>query len=276
MVKDQIICTMVGFILTLVFALEIFGQKGVDYPALSKYSKWSIVAGPVLYNKAGIEPQYGNYSFDNLSIPTYSYGLEYDFFPDRQWSMISGLWVVMEPGYKAKYTIFQRDLYSNFPGDFSDGITGYTIVSFSLPLMISLKKQIAEDFFWNLRTGLKAMYYPPGELYCGIIFHNEDDSESREMFGLNLHSQDFSFYGSFVIGTGVSYSLGKVLVKANLLHVMNFQNTIEGEYQFANLLTSPPTRGNYELSGNYWSLQLAVSIPRFKRKWDVKATTTDH
>jgi hypothetical protein len=48
---------------------------------------------------------------------------------------------------------------------------------------------------------------------------------------------------------------------------MNFQNTIEGEYQFGNLLISPPTRGDYRLSGNYVGLLFSASLAKRKSKW---------
>ncbi len=49
-----------------------------------------IIAGPVLYNKATITPQYGDYTFENKPILGFNAGIEYDFYPDAKWSFITG------------------------------------------------------------------------------------------------------------------------------------------------------------------------------------------
>ena len=69
---------MVGGILTIVFPLIIQAQQLTEYPELNKYRKWAFVAGPVLYNRASITPQYGDYTFENLNIPGFNVGFEYD------------------------------------------------------------------------------------------------------------------------------------------------------------------------------------------------------
>ncbi len=93
------------------------------------------------------------------------------------------------------------------------------------------------------------MYFPHGGSEYTYAISDEQLSDYREIFGLKLESPGNSIQGGFVIGTGCSYALDKVLLKANLIYVMNFQNTITGEYQFGNLFSSPPTRGYYNLSG---------------------------
>ncbi len=106
------------------------------------------------------------------------------------------------------------------------------------------------------------MYFPNGGADMVYAMTSQELSETREVFGLKLESPKNSFQGSFVVGTGFSYAMDKVLLKANLIYVMNFQNTISGEYQFANLFTSPDTRGYYDLSGNYLGLLFSVSLKK--------------
>jgi hypothetical protein len=129
-----------------------------------------------------------------------------------------------------------------------------------MPLLLRLNLRVGENSFTNFMAGYKAMYMQKGGSDFGAIFSDFTTLESREMFGLRLHTQDYSIYSSFVIGTGFSYAFKNALIKTNLIYVMNFQNTIEGEYQFGNLFTSPPTRGTYELSGNYVSLMVTASL----------------
>jgi hypothetical protein len=268
MVVSSIQKTIVGILmLTIVFCLKVKSQENKVYPVLSKYRKWSIVGGPVLYDRAKIYAKYGDYTFQNRPIWGFIAGFEYDFFPDRRWSFITGLDVALEPIYSIKYRISKQDLYPHFYEDLVEKYTNYSICTFSAPLYARLNIQANSKVFINLTAGLKFMYYPPGGAYFGQEISNEDQSETREIFGLNLHSQNNSIYGSAIVGTGASLALKKVLLKANLIYVLNFQNTIEGEYQFGNLLSSPPTRGDYKLSGNYWGLWLSISFRKSKNKW---------
>jgi hypothetical protein len=266
MVNSKLKKAMVGVLLTIVLGSGVLAQGNSEYQALAKYRKWGIVAGPVFYNSAKIYPQYGDYTLENKPMWGFNAGFEYDFYPDRKWSFITGLLVAKEPVYNVHYRIYNKDLYTGYDGDLVDNYKSYAIVTFSAPLLVRLNLQAGNHTFLNFLTGLKVMYFPSGDAYYSYTISNEDNTESREVFGLNLHSQDFSFYGSFVIGTGISYTMRKVLLKTNIIYVMNFQNTIEGEYQFGNLLTSPPTRGDYELSGNYLGLLFSVSLAKSKDK----------
>jgi hypothetical protein len=268
MLKCKIIKIIAGTIL-LNIALNsgLFAQGNKEYPVLSKFSKWGIVAGPVLYNSAKIYPQYGDYTFDNRPIWGFNAGIEYDFNPDRKWSLTTGLILAYEPVYKIHYCIKEEDLYPEYTEDAVDKAKMYAMLSFSAPLLVRLNIQVDKKIFANFSTGLKVMYFPSGDASFSLMFHNGDGTEAREVFGLRLESPDNAFQGSFVIGTGMSVLLDKILLKSNLIYVMNFQNTITGEYQFGNLFTSPPARGDYELSGNYLGLLFSVSIAKNKNKY---------
>jgi hypothetical protein len=265
MVKQNTILTMVGILLTIVFHISSSAQIHDEYPRLEKYSKWSVNFGPTLYNKAEITPQYGEYSFTNKPIPSFTAGFEYDFYPERKWSVITGFLIAKEPIYNISYTIYNNDLLPGSNGDLTNKTKGYSLMTFSSPLMLRLNIQSSSKTYLSFLTGLKVMYFPKGSASFAQIISDEDTSESLEIFGLNLHSQEFSFYGSYIIGTGFILALDKVLLKTNLIYVMNFHNTLEGEYQFGNLFESQPTRGNYELSGNYLSLSLSISIKKHKK-----------
>jgi len=110
------------------------------------------------------------------------------------------------------------------------------------------------------------MFFPYGSADMVTRIFNEEHNESREIFGLKLNSQDFFFYGSYTAGFGVSHMTGWSLLKVNVIYVVNFQNTIEGEYQFANLLSSPDSRGYYKLSGNYIGLLFSVNLKKRQAK----------
>ena len=258
--------TMVWNILPIVFPLIIQAQSITHYPVLEQYRKWSIVAGPVIYNRATITPQYGEYTIENSPIYGFNAGFEYDFYPERRWSFSTGFLVALEPVYSVEYRIYNKDLFPETLGDLTNKTKMYSIVSFSSPLLLRLNIQSGNRTFISFLTGFKAMYFPKGDAEMVHAITSQELSETREVFGLKLESPHNSIQGSFVVGTGFSYGIDKVLLKANLIYVMNFQNTISGEYQFANLFTSPDTRGYYDLSGNYLGLLFSVSLKKSKGK----------
>jgi len=142
----------------------------------------------------------------------------------------------------------------------------YAINTFSFPLWLEYNVHFRKKTNLILSTGLKAMFFPYGSADMVTRIFNEEHNESREIFGLKLNSQDFFFYGSYTAGFGVSHMTGWSLLKVNVIYVVNFQNTFEGEYQFANLLSSPDSRGYYKLSGNYIGLLFSVNLKKRQAK----------
>lgn len=257
---------LLSILLSNAFIKTAFAQEQKVYYELSKFSKWSFVAGPVMYNKAKLTPQYGELSFENKSMMGFNAGVMYDFYPDRKWSFQTGLIVAKEPIYSVEYEIDKNDLYPSYTENLTGEAKMYALYTFSFPIILNLNLKTGKRTFANLTTGLKVMYFPSGEAEYTLAVSDEQLSDHREIFGLKLESPENSFQGSFVVGTGFSYAMKKVLLKTNLIYVMNFQNTISGEYQFANLFTSPDTRGYYDLSGNYLGLQFSVSLKKSKKQ----------
>lgn len=266
MVRVTIKMALLSILLSNAFLKTAFSQEQKVYNELSKFSKWSLVAGPVVYNKAELTPQYGDLTFENKSMWGFNAGVMYDFYPDRKWSFQTGLLVAKEPIYSVKYKILKQDLYSEYQDDLVDSYRSYAIYTFSFPFLLQFNLQTGKKTFASFVSGFKAMYFPSGSSDLVVAISSEELSDYREIFGLKLESPENSFQGSFVIGTGFSYALQKVLLKANLIYVMNFQNTISGEYQFANLFTSPDTRGYYDLSGNYLGLLFSVTLKKSKKE----------
>jgi len=259
--------TMVGIILTIVFCQMLFGQKNVKFPSLAKYSKFGIITAPVLYDRAKIYPKYGDYTFQNKPLWGFNAGFEYDFFPDRKWSLVTALLVAYEPVYNVKYRILKKDLFKYYDDDLIENFKSYGYYSFSIPVFVRMNIQASKRTFINFLTGIKVMYFPQGS--CSLIESMIDIKtlETREIFGLKLSTQDFSIYPSIIVGTGATFALNKVLLKTNLVYVMNLCSTIKGEYQFGNLFSSPPSRGDYKLLGNYWGLWFTLGFKKSKNKW---------
>ena len=68
MVKFVIKLAVLGLMLITAFLKTVYSQEQKVYYELSKYSKWSFVAGPVIYDKAKLTPQYGDLTFKNKSM----------------------------------------------------------------------------------------------------------------------------------------------------------------------------------------------------------------
>ncbi len=249
-------------ILVTAFLKTAYSQEQKSYYDLSKYSKWSLVAGPVLYNKAKLTPQYGDLTFENKPMLGFNAGILYDFNPDKKWSFQTGLIVAKEPIYSIRFKILNNDLPSYYQGDLTENYKSYALYTFSFPLLLRLNIQTGRKTFASFLTGLKAMYFPSGSSDYTYAISSMEHADYREIFGLKLESPENSIQGSFVIGSGLSYAMEKVLLKANLIYTMSFQNTISGEYQFANLFTSADTRGYYDLSGNYLGLLFSASLKK--------------
>ncbi len=243
-----------------------FSQTQRTYDRLSNYSNWSFAAGPVLYKRAEIRPQYGNLTFKNKPMLGFNAGILYGFNSNKLWSFQTGLLVAKEPIYSIAYEIKKYDLYETYSDDLNYSHSSYAIFSFSAPLLLFLNLQTTKNTFASLLVGFKTMYFSHG--HAGFVFSISDEelSDRREIFGLKLESQKNALQGSFVLGTAFSYALQKILLKTNIFYVFNFQNTITGEYQFANLFTSADTRGDYKLSGNYLGLLFSISFNKFKIK----------
>ena len=267
MTNNKFLTSLAGLFICISGYSQVSIFQNQDYTQLAKYRKMGIMIGPMIFDKAYNILQYGEYAFENKPIPGLNFGLEYDFYPNKKWSLISGLYVNSEAVYNIHYRILKKDLYPNWPGDLVDKAKAYAIKSFSVPIMLQLNLQTSTKSFINFRTGFKLMYFPEGSADFGLSISDSAFTDSREIFGLKLKSPDFPLFGSYVVGTGVSFAMRKILLKMNVIYVMNFQKTITGEYQFANLMSSSPTRGYYELTGNYVALQFSVNFKKPKNRW---------
>lgn len=264
----KIVCTIVlGFLLAPLFSKVIFAQDANELKILNQYQRFGFVAGPALYNRAELKPQFGSGTFKNFPIWGFNAGFEYDFYPEKRWSFITGLFVAKEPIYKAQVYFVDGDIFENY-GESIEDFKAYAIVSFSVPVYISLKKKLWNRVYGQLRTGLKVMYLPPGDAYTSMTYTNQDIGITKEVWGIKAQSQDYSYYGSFIVGCGISWAAKRFLIKTNMIYVMNFQPTMFGEYQFDNLLITEHSRGYYTLTGNYIALLFTFHFNKPKDKWN--------
>lgn len=249
---------IIGCILIVVSPFIMQAQSVTSFPILEQYCKWSIVAGPVIYNQAAVVAQQDGLTIKSNPMLGLNAGFEYDFYPEKRWSFSTGLLVAIEPAYNINYNISNTDLIpENFSGEYKE----YTRVSFSTPLLMRLNIQTGNKTFICFQTGLKMMYFPNNKIELG---HGVNDQEN---FKMKIESPDNSFQGSFIVGAGFLYATKKALLKARVIYVMNFQNTISGEYEFANSSISFDNKGHYDLSGNYVGLMFSIGLKKCKNKF---------
>jgi hypothetical protein len=192
LVRLLIKIVMLSILLSNAFLKIAFSRDQKVYSELSKFSRWSIVAGPVIYNKAELTLQYGDLTFENKPMLGFNAGILYDFYPDRKWSFQTGLIVAKEPIYSVKYEIDKNDLYPSYTENLIGEAKMYALYTFSLPLIINLNLKTGKRTFFSLSTGSKIMYFPGGEAEYTLAISDEQLSDYREIFGLKLESPENS------------------------------------------------------------------------------------
>lgn len=245
----------------LIFITTILNAQTKQFEELGRYSRFGLLIGGDLYNKARLEPEYRDLTFKNLPIPSYSFGFEYDLFPRNRWSVITGLILPLEPMAHFEFSLDAEDISSSC--DFDGRQSGYSYItsSISIPLFVSFKEKISDNIILELRAGINGKYYKSGsgEHEVEIIY----DSITRIVFGLRMENpKENDLYGSFVFGGGLNFLTKWSMIKVNLVYNYSFQNIVEGEYLFDNLFVSKRIYGKYYLSGNYFGLNAVFHLKR--------------
>lgn len=254
------------FVVMLLISTSINAQI-IQFEELGKYSRFGILIGGSLYDNATIKSEYGPLTFKNKLIPSYNLGFEYDFSPERKWSIITGFNCSFEPLYNLKVPFYTNDFdESKTDPDFIEDYA-YSLFSFSTPILLAHREKFSNYSFLEFRVGFRLMYYSDGDIIYGYGY--DDNNNHIEVFELRLRNTNTTnIYGSFVFGAGVNLLTKWFLMKINILCNLNFKNPIEGEYLFDNLPISERTYGKYYLSGNYLGLNVVFHFNRdiFKRK----------
>lgn len=252
----------------LAFALNSFSQSNHYYKDLIKYKKWGIIAGPVLYIPAEAILLEGNYTFDNKIMWGFNAGVEYDFAPEKRWSLVSGLYLSYEPACHISVKINQEDMPTDYPSDYKDDFKAYAFYSFSLPVLARLNIQVGENTYASIHGGIRMLYFPRGE-YEMTLQVSDQGLDPIDVFNLKVSSQENILQGSFIIGTGLSVALNKMLLKSKIMYVIYFQDVMSGDYRYYNLKSSPPSYGLYQMSGNYFGLMFSISQVKRKEKYRI-------
>ncbi|PIX08247.1 MAG: hypothetical protein COZ75_13035 [Flavobacteriaceae bacterium CG_4_8_14_3_um_filter_34_10] len=266
-----------NFIFAFFFSLISFSQekKQIFYPEFEGFKKIGFFIAPVMYQKASIDRKFGEYEIINKNILSFSFGFEYVKNHTKEWTFRSGLRFDLVPFYNIEFVIPNFDL-DGFGGMNleDDNLRNVSKINITIPLLYEVKKQMGENVFFSAYSGFNMMLMQPGRFELG--YHYAPDSNPNEgiqVFGLYGEATNPTIiYPNFVISPGFYFVFNKSIMQLNIMYQKALVKHFKGEYQFGNLEVSPPSRGDYILSGNY----LGMSLTMFLKKKKVKNNKFDY
>ena len=240
---------------------SLYSQKCPNFPELDRYYNFSISVGGRLYKKVEKIRSYGDYSSHPLNPITYSFGLGYELFTPNKWSVKIGLNFARVPYECEDITILHKDVHSISYKDIVDPFREFSPILVSLPLTIQYKFKLFTHNYFSFNTGGMALFMP-STAYESRVRALIDEEVIAEVYGSRLFSTGSYFHGGFTTGCSYYLDLKKVLFEFRLTYTAMFQNLLEGEYQYGNLLVSAPTRGTFKVSGDYLELSITTHFPK--------------
>jgi len=258
---------IIGSLLLIMFFTEGKAQPNANrvFGKLDEYRNWGVHIGPSLYNKASSTLEYGKYSIENHAIPNFNFGFNYHFPLQRNWSIISGVWITPEPMFHLSYKIETEDLPYPYHSSSFFKEKGYGIYDFSIPILLNKNWHWRKKIFFDLQLGIKLMHFPHmnGDV---LVTLSQNGNNRKEIFYMEMTSSENPIYSSAILGGGISFTLNNVIIHSTLYYVHNFKNIRTGYYKFSNFSYSPDSYGKYTLSGSYLYLQFAVRLRKSKKK----------
>ncbi|RDI05474.1 hypothetical protein [Flavobacterium sp. AG291] len=259
-----------SIIRTVFFAVSFFSfatySQSNDFPDFREYQKVGLFISPVLYSKAKVTRDYGDYILNNKKTANINFGFDYLIRPEHKWAFKTGLHLDMVPMYNFSATIKEGDLWPEYNNFEIAAIDRYKF-NFTIPLLVQIKKQMGYNLYFNLETGFNMMLMQKGGYSYSAAFSNEDMSETREVFAMYADTNGpLIVYPNLVVSPGFYFALSGVLLQTNVIYQKPLIGFFEGEYQFGNLLQSGNTRGDYKMSGEYIGLQFTVHLKKKHRR----------
>ena len=253
-----ILLHMNKFIKSLIFMflipISLLGQSNEGYSELKKYSNFGFTFGGSLFDKAKIEFEQGSYPVSSFATPSYNFGFYYNLPIYGKWSIQTGLYYAQEAGLSLNYKFLDEDI-TNIVNNEQTKVSCKEY-SFSIPLSVKYKVKIGSKSYLDFKLGMRMMLLLPSSIGLTNYFL-ADTGYCVNLRALALSPDEF-FHGSIVSGIGYSIDLNKILLGIELNRTINFQNTFSGRFRFYNLLTNPDAYGYYNLSGDYWSLNVNI------------------
>ena len=255
------------FILLLCFITSSFSQnsKSNKLDIFNSYSNWGYSLTPIVYNKASTTRNFGEIILNNKPMLSFQLGVKSHFRADRIWSFRTGLNLTLISFANLNFELKKEDVFSSFKG-YETHIKDHGYLFLSVPLTIEYKKAVAKKVIFNSNIGLDIFYLTRSRNDLSIELISEELNEGREVFATYQETQDNQIQASAVFSVGLYFLFDKCMIQTNIVYNKNFQNLLEGEYQFGNLFMSEPTRGDYFVSGDYIGLSTSIYFKKRKKK----------
>lgn len=247
---------VIGFLLITTF----FYGNSQNLESFQGYKNWGISVNPIVFRKASITRD-GNTDLNNRTIVSAQLGIKYNFFNNKSFSVNTGLKFTLQPQMNSNFELSQEDVYASF-GGFKEYIKEYSSVYISVPLNIEYRKSITNKLIFNSSLGLEISYITNSRDDISIQLSSSELDETREVFAAYYETQDKQLQGALSISGGFYIQFSGLMSQLNLIYSKSFTNLLEGEYQFGNLLVSDPTRGDYNLSGDYFGLSTTIYLKK--------------
>lgn len=252
---------IVGLIFTIAFSY-CYSQ---ELDAFKTYSNWGYHITPILFEKASTTRDFGSTVLENKVMTSFQLGIKYHFLKEKKISFNTGVKFTLIPQINSYFKLSKNDVYESFNG-FEESLKEYGSVYVSVPINVEYKKRLNNNIIFNTNLGLDIFYITSSRDDFSIELASSSLNEVREIFAIYYETQDNAVQFSAVLSTGIYFMFNKFMLQANLVYNKNFQNLLDGEYQFGNLFVSEPTRGDYIVSGDYFGLSTTVYFKKRAKK----------
>ena len=230
---------------------------------LSKYQRLGIHFSLDINQPARMDTMSGKELWTLHSNMSYSTGLNYRFYMNKNGLLNTGLWVRKETNFILSYRLSANALHQN-----NDSIiesvyyqsSGYSI---GFPLYYSHLFQIFGKTMVEISGGTK----------LSLVLNNKSADiedytldytsfENIKILEGKLTSKKNPVNGSLLIGSGIFYPFDKFLLQFRVLYVHNIKAIAQGNFRFVNLSGIPESGGDFSISGNHISFQILVHLKR--------------
>jgi len=258
--KKDFIAVIIIFTALLVFN-KIYSQNNLFF---EDNKKWGIVIQPIVYNKAFVSKDYGATVYDSQYSPSLKVGILYDFFQNRQLSIKSGLLTGLMPVINGKFKLLDSDIFFEDDFYFDESPIRSSLI-LSLPIQIEYKNFNYKNSIWNFGVGIQLNLIPESSIGEGVFLFDDVSGENREVYASYADSNS-SIDVDLVFTYGIYFKIREMILNTSLLYHHSLKNKFEGEYQFGNLIESEPTRGEMNISGNYFGISFTAYFKKKTKK----------
>lgn len=247
----------------LLYSIQLRSQLS-EFPDFNDYSKVGFSIRPVLYSKAIIKNNYGDYKLTSQKTPSINFGFDYLIHPERAWAYKTGLHLDIVPLFNYNFTIREGDVSPEYNNN-EVVVKMSPKLNFTVPALVQFKKQMAYNLYFNLETGLNIMLMEKGTIESSNTFISEGSKE-QTIFAIHADTKSpLVVYPNVIISPGFYFAFNGILIQGNVIYQKPLIAFFEGEYAFDNLKVSQPTKGTYKINGEYLGLQFSVHLKRNKK-----------